>query len=71
MGALGGYVTNLTTLAATSFALPILGVAALMSGIAFGTGNREAGKAWAIGGLIGTGVILAIPQIVATLPRPA
>lgn len=71
MGALGGYITALTNLASAAFALPVLGLAALMSGLFFATGNREAGKAWAIGGLLGTGIVLAIPQIVSTLPRPA
>jgi hypothetical protein len=71
MPALGGFITSLTTVASAAFALPILGVAVLMSGISFATGNREAGKSWAIGGLLGTGIVLAIPQIVASIPRPA
>ena len=71
MASLGAWVTSVTALASAAFALPVLGVAMLMSGIAFATGNREAGKSWAVGGLIGVGIIMAIGQLVASIPKPA
>jgi len=71
MASLGAWLTTITGMASAAFALPILGVAALMAGISMATGNREAGKTWIIGGLLGTGIILAVPQIVASFPKPA
>ena len=69
--ALGGYITNLGNMASAAFAMPVLLIAMLVAGFAWATGNRNMAQAWAIGGLIGTGIVLAAPQIVATIPKPA
>lgn len=71
MASLGAWITNLVNLVSASFAIPLLAVAAMLAGIAFLTGNREAGKAIAISGLIGFGIITAITPIVSTIPKPA
>lgn len=71
MASLGSWITNLVNLVSTSLALPLLAVAALLAGIAFLTGNRDAGKAIAVSGLIGFGIITAINPIISTIPKPA
>jgi hypothetical protein len=69
VSSLGAWITNVVNLAATSLALPLLAVAALLAGVAFLTGNRDAGKAIAISGLIGFGIITAINPIISTIPK--
>lgn len=71
MPALGSWVTSIVTAASAAFAVPLLGVVALMSGIAFATGNRDAGKSIAVLGLLGVGIIMFITQIVASIPKGA
>jgi hypothetical protein len=68
---LSSWVTNLTNLIAANFGPALFGVALLMTGFFFLTGNREVGKGWLVGGLIGFGIIMAIAPIVAWVPRPS
>lgn len=71
MPAMGTWITTITNLAATSLGPALFGVALLMSGISFLTGNRDLAKVWLISGVIGFGVISAIAPIIASIPRPA
>jgi predicted cobalt transporter CbtA len=68
---LSSWVTNLTNLIAANFGPALFGVALLMTSVFFLTGNRENGKAWIVGGLIGFGIMMAIPSLVAWVPRPS
>ena len=67
MAGFGAWLIALVTTAGTALAFAVLAVALFMCGIAFASGNRQLASAWAVGGLLGTGVMLFAPAISTTV----